>query len=865
MSYQFDPGTTDHLAGAAQLTQTSLNRTLYVKFRVDSANATRRFLVASTDTTGTFLGAFLELHSSGTNVVRFGFSTGGSTSFPAVTWTSGFAAGSDHILIITYDGANIIIYADSDTTAKASLGETGTPDNSGGTPALYIGNFTASSTLSWDGLIYEVAYWDGTVLGSSDRTVLGGGGAPTDCSVQPTHYWPFTADATDAAGNLDLTVNGATLVDEAAPQFVGLGTAASSATTTALSPGLPTGWAEDDLFILYGTMNNNTAPTTPSGWTILSDGVTSVAGNNGTGQRYAAFYRFATASESAPSVAHTGNVSKIWRIAAFRGVDPTTPFHKLSVSANASSTTIATSGVTSTIGHTLGVMLGLYNDNPTAATTPTDWTQPTGSLVNTSSGSDSALVLFYRQFSTAGSYGSPSSVTSGAAANVNVGVLIGLAPLATGDVTVNAVTPTVTSTAAAASILTGSSLTGVAGTATSAAQVATPGIGISVTAVSGAVTSAAAAASVVTGASVPGEDAAASAAALAATPAGGLTIPGEDGTATAAAPTAAVVLGASVTAEDGSASAVAPVASVVTGAIVGAGVASASAASAAAAVSAGAGGDATVSANLATVTSTAGASAVSGGATVLAALPSGAYDEGTYDEGTYDGESAFARAYAAASVGEAAGTGASVNAVSATVTSAALASSVLTGASVSAVVGTVTAQSAAATVSAGGGTSVGAATASVTASALAAALATGATLSVVTGAVTSRAWAASVSTTATASVSASVATVTAQANAADPRGGLSIAATRPTVTSRAWAGAVVLLLQVAAARATVTSRAYAVTIAGDTVMVTNYSPYVPTGFVIPEAIAPVGGVVAERVAPSGVVVAEPVAPRGWSG
>lgn len=103
------------------------------------------------------------------------------------------------------------------------------------------------------------------------------------------------------------------------PTWVSAGTPASG--TGDVTPGLPPGWAENDVFLLFIEFDSTDNPTiSVSGWTQIgtTQRVTSAVATK-TGQ--AAFYRRATSSESAPTVTDTGDHT-FAIIHAFRGCNP---------------------------------------------------------------------------------------------------------------------------------------------------------------------------------------------------------------------------------------------------------------------------------------------------------------------------------------------------------------------------------------------------------------------------------------------------------------------------------------------------------------------------------------------------------------
>jgi hypothetical protein len=103
-------------------------------------------------------------------------------------------------------------------------------------------------------------------------------------------------------------------VDTGAPTFVA-SSAAVTGVNTSVTPTLPVGWAEGDLFVIWATIRNSGAGaiTIPAGWTAML-----VVDN------IALLGRRATSSESAPLVNITGGVAGadvIAQMAAFRNVD----------------------------------------------------------------------------------------------------------------------------------------------------------------------------------------------------------------------------------------------------------------------------------------------------------------------------------------------------------------------------------------------------------------------------------------------------------------------------------------------------------------------------------------------------------------
>ena len=148
----------------------------------------------------------------------------------------------------------------------------------------------------------------------------------------------------------------------AIPTVVAAGTVASG--TGGVSPGVPAGYAADDIFLLFCETNGETV-STPSGWTIAPD---SPVTDTGAGTcRLSVFYRRATASESAPSIADPGN-HIIARILAIRGcVTSGSPFDVSEATPNAGDTPFSVAGVTTTVADCLIVVAVAETTDSTSA------------------------------------------------------------------------------------------------------------------------------------------------------------------------------------------------------------------------------------------------------------------------------------------------------------------------------------------------------------------------------------------------------------------------------------------------------------------------------------------------------------------
>jgi hypothetical protein len=141
------------------------------------------------------------------------------------------------------------------------------------------------------------------------------------------------------------------------PTFVAMGTMAAEGGADS-TPGLPVGWAENDIFLLY-VESSNQPGATPAGYTVVpgspQTGGTAGAAN---GLGLEVFWKRAGASESAPTVVNRGD-HQVCVIAAVRGC-PTTgnPWDVIvaGVDTAASNTSLSATGGTTTVANTLVVV-----------------------------------------------------------------------------------------------------------------------------------------------------------------------------------------------------------------------------------------------------------------------------------------------------------------------------------------------------------------------------------------------------------------------------------------------------------------------------------------------------------------------------
>ncbi len=225
------------------------------------------------------------------------------------------------------------------------------------------------------------------------------------------------------------------------PNLVAVGAGAWTATSAAaFSPGLPTGWAINDVLVLVLHASNNDTFVVPASWTKLSP--SGVAENNTAAQHVEIWWKLAATGEAAPSITLTTNTVTIVRggmMCAVRGcpVDRS-PFNLTSRVNNAANATVNTTNISPTTTPTLGIFAYAYEDDPTAASTatgPTDQEAWAPFVLTTSSlGNDASIGICNRKWDQTGSYGTPSTTVSGGtfANSPNVAFLLALDPFDVG-------------------------------------------------------------------------------------------------------------------------------------------------------------------------------------------------------------------------------------------------------------------------------------------------------------------------------------------------------------------------------------------------------------------------------------------------
>ncbi|WMW22733.1 hypothetical protein RE476_02625 [Methanolobus mangrovi] len=146
----------------------------------------------------------------------------------------------------------------------------------------------------------------------------------------------------------------------ASVSYIGTGTFADGYAVT-LSPGLPAGWQEGDLLLLF-QLAKQTHNATPSGWTTF---VATVYGTGEVSCWIKISWKIATSDETAPEF-YGGGSSSIGQVIAFRGINPSAPinvFQHWPAIGSASPLTIG--GQTTTVDGCKPLWVVAANDNYT--------------------------------------------------------------------------------------------------------------------------------------------------------------------------------------------------------------------------------------------------------------------------------------------------------------------------------------------------------------------------------------------------------------------------------------------------------------------------------------------------------------------
>ncbi len=268
-------------------------------------------------------------------------------------------------------------------------------------------------------------------------------GASTSCPGAPGNNWTctwssdtFTAGQSMAAGTT--TVNlypendfqiGFRQAASAGVQPTISFTAAGAVGTAAsgnVTPGLPAGWAANDIHICVIESKDNVASTMPAGWTQLN------AANSGTTHRATLYWRRAVAGDANPTVTHAAGDSIVARIIGFRGVNTSTAFDVAnSFTVSAADLTTEAGGITTVTENAMLVFTAHMADNHTSIGLPTPspgtWTQAMFSA--TPNGTDSSIAAHYSNLiAPPTGMGAVAATRAGAANAISHGAQLALRP-----------------------------------------------------------------------------------------------------------------------------------------------------------------------------------------------------------------------------------------------------------------------------------------------------------------------------------------------------------------------------------------------------------------------------------------------------
>ncbi len=181
--------------------------------------------------------------------------------------------------------------------------------------------------------------------------------------------------------------------------YVGSGTVATAASGN-VTPGLPAGWAQNDLMICLAESYDSVSHVAPLGWTLIYNLKGTVA------HSASAFYKIAGAVEAAPLLTHLGGSSILSRCFAYRNVSLTQPFDVAyaaaagTVSNTTTDTTIDTGSARSVTADTMVLIASHQAKNFGSLTVAAPgggltWTQASTATFNGAGTADVGIGLFH--------------------------------------------------------------------------------------------------------------------------------------------------------------------------------------------------------------------------------------------------------------------------------------------------------------------------------------------------------------------------------------------------------------------------------------------------------------------------------------
>lgn len=201
----------------------------------------------------------------------------------------------------------------------------------------------------------------------------------------------------------------------ALPTFVAAGTPGSG--TGNLTPGLPSGWQADDIFLLH-IETANEPPTSITGWTQLPDSPQGSGVGGGIGSyALSVWWRRATASETAPTITDPGDHGESV-ITAYRGVRTSDPPYDVTNGNNdggTESTSVVIPGDTTTVADCLVVASVAGHEDATFDSWANADLANVAERVDTNltgPGNDGSLAVATGEKATAGAFGNTTATAS---------------------------------------------------------------------------------------------------------------------------------------------------------------------------------------------------------------------------------------------------------------------------------------------------------------------------------------------------------------------------------------------------------------------------------------------------------------------